>query len=220
MPGTIEEPGAFGQEQEGDGGGDDDHIGQGEPGDDQLPVRRSRTGGKFAPAAGGSCQYVGEVLETGRTEQHPGEGDQRKRDNYLRVPVQPGGRQDSGFPVQPAFWLFGEVSGHEVQGIQGAPGKECEAGAVPDAAQEKGHGDGEGINEMIGTHPQVTFFFQTAGDAESEREKDIIAQPVGQRDVPAAPKIFDGGGGIGTVEIFRELESQQFRASPGDIDIS
>src|ERR1019366_7238360 len=48
-----------------------------------------------------------------------------------------------------------------------------------------------------------------------QREVEIIAQPVGKTDVPAAPEFGDIAAAVRAVEIQRQAGSQQLRAAAG-----
>src|SRR6185437_10323129 len=52
------------------------------------------------------------------------------------------------------------------------------------------------------------------------RKVQVIAQPVGERDVPSPPEISDVFRGVGTVEVYRQLDPQQQRRADGDIGIA
>ena len=91
--------------------------------------------------------------------------------------------------------------------MEGAPNDKGERGAVPEAADEE---DDYNIQR-----PTREFHAVAA-----EGDIDIVAEPRGEGDVPAAPEISNGAGGVGAIEVEREVVAQHARAADGDIGIS
>ena len=73
--------------------------------------------------------------------------------------------------------------------------------AVPEAAEH--HRDN-----------QVAIAPPLPVSAATERDIEVVAQPAGERHVPAPPEILDRDGGIGAVEVLREGDAEQ----QGDAD--
>lgn len=55
-----------------------------------------------------------------------------------------------------------------------------------------------------------------AASAPAQREIDVIAQPGGEGDVPSAPEVTCGGGGIGHREVLGQVETEDLAAANGD----
>ena len=90
--------------------------------------------------------------------------------------------------------------------MQGAPDYKCPGGAVPQAADEEHQHD-------------VKQPFCQRNAVAAEGDIDIIFEPTCERNMPATPEISDGAGGIGAVEILREVEAEDARRADGDIGI-
>lgn len=95
----------------------------------------------------------------------------------------------------------------EQQRVVGAPGDECPVRAVPEPADEE---DDQRVAEH---HP-----FRTP--AAAQRDVDVVAEPRGERDVPAAPEFGDVAREIGVVEIAHEAEPEQPRDADGDVRVA
>ena len=72
--------------------------------------------------------------------------------------------------------------------MQGAPDDECPCGAVPEAAYKKDYHD-------------VNCPFNEGDAVAAEGDIDIILEPRCEGDMPAAPEISDGAGGIWAIEV-------------------
>jgi hypothetical protein len=90
--------------------------------------------------------------------------------------------------------------------VQQAPDSEGPGEAVPEAAQQ--HGD-----RQVDVRHDL-------GALAGQRKVEIIAQPVGEADVPTAPEFGEIGAPIRPVEIRRQADSQQLRAAAGDVGIA
>jgi hypothetical protein len=66
---------------------------------------------------------------------------------------------------------------------------------VPEAADEHGGHQGE-----VGAHVSVA--------AAAEGDVEIVAEPGGERDAPAAPEVGEADGRVGKAEIIRESKPQ------------
>ncbi len=69
-------------------------------------------------------------------------------------------------------------------------------------------GDGHGQEEVAVGAPAAAAV-ATQGDIE------VVAQPAGQRQVPAPPEVLDAAGKIGPVEVFRKVEAQHQAQADG-----
>ena len=96
----------------------------------------------------------------------------------------------------------------EPDAVPGAPDQKGPAGAVPQAADH--HGDHEiQIGEDL-----------PAGAQAGQREIEIIAQPVGERNVPATPKVGNVLGGVRAIEVARERDAEQQRGADRDVGVA
>ena len=48
----------------------------------------------------------------------------------------------------------------------------------------------------------------------------IVAEPAGQRNVPAAPELLDGGRGVRIIEVFAEMEAEHASETDGHIAVA
>src|SRR5216684_1236620 len=79
--------------------------------------------------------------------------------------------------------------------MDGTPNDECPVCAVPKSAQEHDHS-----KVQVGA---ARSFLVAA-----ERDVEVVAEPGGKRNVPAAPKVCDAFGEIGAGEVFRNFEAE------------
>lgn len=89
----------------------------------------------------------------------------------------------------------------EEHAVDAAPEDEVEGRAMPKTAEKHGHEEVEILTELAVT-------VAAKGDVE------VVLEPRGEADVPASPKLSDGGGAVGVVEVLGELEAEQ----EGDAD--
>ena len=90
--------------------------------------------------------------------------------------------------------------------MDGAPDDEGPLGAVPEAADDH---DGHEVEVGAGGAEAVA----TEGDVE------VVAEEGGEGDVPAAPELGDGGGFVGGVEVFDEVEAEEFGEADGHVGV-
>ena len=91
--------------------------------------------------------------------------------------------------------------------VEQSPENEGPADAVPEAAEEK---DDDGV-EVAGALP--------AGGV-GEGEVDVVAEPVGEGDVPAAPEVGEVEGLVGAVEVVRDGEAEEEAEAHGDVGVA
>jgi len=96
----------------------------------------------------------------------------------------------------------------ESDAVPGAPDKKRPASAMPEAADH--HGDDE---------IQVREDFPARAEA-GQREIQIIAQPIGEGDVPATPEVGNVLGGVGAIEVGRKRDAEQQGGAQGDVRVS
>ncbi len=85
-----------------------------------------------------------------------------------------------------------------------APENIGQAAAVPEAAHKKG--DKEIQAALPFRHPVA-----------AKGNIDIIPEPGGQRNMPAAPKFFDGKGEVRAFKVYRKVDTEQFCAADGNV---
>ena len=88
-----------------------------------------------------------------------------------------------------------------------APDQEIPTGAVPQSAEQHGQ-------------HQVAVGAPGAVAAAAERNVQIVAQPAGERDVPAPPEVGDAGGQVRAAEIDREMKAEQLRHADRHVGIA
>ena len=81
------------------------------------------------------------------------------------------------------------------QTVQPAPDHESPGGPVPEPAQQHGRHQIDGAARL-------------AMAVAAQRDVEMVAQEMAQRDVPAAPELHDRGGFVRAVEVDRQAEAQ------------
>src|SRR5690606_27516404 len=120
----------------------------------------------------------------------PGDADEVEEDQGAeRAPGEAPGDAEAGGRGRRGVQRAGEAAvGDEVEAVEGAPGDEGPGGAVPEAAQEHG-----GHEVELGAHRALAVAAQ--GDVE------VVAEPGGEADVPAAPELAGVARGVGHGEV-------------------
>ena len=90
--------------------------------------------------------------------------------------------------------------------VKRAPGDEGPRGAVPETTYEH-------REEEVAIGAEARAVVSAEGDVE------VVAQPAREREVPAPPEVGDGDGGVGAVEVLRELVAEEARAAVGDVGV-
>ena len=54
----------------------------------------------------------------------------------------------------------------------------------------------------------------------AERNIQVVAEPAGQRNVPAAPELLDGGRSVRIIEVFAEMEAEHASETDGHIAVA
>ena len=91
--------------------------------------------------------------------------------------------------------------------MQPSPDHEVPRGAVPEAAE---HHDDEQVHVRANATLAVP----------AERDVQVVAQPRGERDVPAVPELGDGLREVGRVEILREHEPEHQTETDGHVGVA
>ena len=91
--------------------------------------------------------------------------------------------------------------------VPSSPQNESPCGAVPESSEQ--HGDN-----------QVDVGSYVAFAVSSKRNVEVVFQPAGEGDVPAAPEFGDGRRFIGGVEVFVEMEAEQQSDTDGHIGVA
>lgn len=91
--------------------------------------------------------------------------------------------------------------------MDSAPDEESPGGSVPQAAEE--HGEDE-----------VCVGAGRASSISAEGDVEVVSEPRGKGDVPAAPEVGDGGGSVGGIEVFCEDEPEHQSESDGHVGIA
>src|SRR5580704_17205253 len=96
---------------------------------------------------------------------------------------------------------------HQENSVAKSPYHKGPARAVPQAAEQE-HRD------------EVEVVARGRNAVAAERNIDVVAEPGGERDVPAPPEIADGLGSVGKLEIFDKLEAEHFSHADGHVRIA
>ena len=100
----------------------------------------------------------------------------------------------------------GFVKNGEENAVQESPNYKIPRGAVPQSTDSK-------YNDDIDIRSDFSF------PIASKREIEIVAEPVGERDMPSCPKILEGSRQIRFVEISAQFEPEQTGCADGDLRI-
>ncbi len=103
-------------------------------------------------------------------------------------------------PVQRAFHA-------QADPVDRSPGHERPRRAVPQPAEQ--HRD-----------HHVPVRHERALPVTAERDVDVVAQPAGERHVPAPPEVLQRDRGVRRVEVLRELEAEQQRDADRDVRVA
>src|SRR5437870_4356533 len=82
--------------------------------------------------------------------------------------------------------------------MRAAPEHEVVAGPVPESAEQH-------------RQEKVSVLFDPAFAIAAERYVKVVAQPAGERDMPAPPELRDVRRAVGVVEVFRQFEAEETR---------
>ena len=91
--------------------------------------------------------------------------------------------------------------------MQGAPQHKCPRRAVPEAAQQEG-------DEQVAQGPS------RAPAVATQRNVQIIAEPAGQRDVPAPPEVLYIRGLVGGIKVPRQMDIEEQRTAYGHVAVA
>ena len=100
----------------------------------------------------------------------------------------------------------GKAINQDEDSIVQAPEDKVPRRAVPEAGQKKD-------DQNIGRRPR------RADVGAAERDVNVVANPGGQRDVPAPPEIRRGFREVGVIEVLDQLKSEQSRCAAGDVGV-
>ena len=98
--------------------------------------------------------------------------------------------------------LFADEQHKEPQ----APRDECPVGPVPEARERP-------------DEKEVQNIARAGAAVAAEGNVDIVAEPRGERDVPAPPELGDAAGDIGIVEVFKKVEAEHPAKADGHVGI-
>ncbi len=99
------------------------------------------------------------------------------------------------------------AEGGETDAVEESPENEGPADAVPESAEEK---DNDRV-EIGGAFPAVSV---------GEGGIDVVAEPVGEGDVPAFPEVGYVDGFVGAVEVVGDGEAEELAESHGDVGVA
>ena len=146
------------------------------------------------------ADYFGRHAERICAEEDPGKTHQTEGDQNAKKTM----RKSTCFDVKNADQGGADglqhVADDLVEAVQRTPHNEGDAGAVPDAAHDENNHD-------------VQIFARLPPAVAAERDVDVIAEPVGERLMPAAPEIGDARGKIRAVKILAHLVAQHLRGA-------
>ncbi len=93
------------------------------------------------------------------------------------------------------------------QTVQTAPDDVGQAASVPEPAHQKCDHQIQAVTPF--RHPVA-----------AERDIDIVSEPCGERNVPAAPELLDRKGEVGAFEIGHQIDPEQLGTADGNIRVA
>ena len=178
-------------------GGDNDEVVTGDG-------RKKMSGGTHSQ----HTRYIAErKLDRRRAEEYPTEGGEEKSEQHLEELGEGRQRTGGGDGVEMAAIAAEEDEWQKEEGVVEAPEEEGPVGAMPqptDQEDDKGVGDGA----------------PTAGTAAAEGNVEVVAEPGGERDMPAAPELGDIAAEVGDIEVAPQADTEEFGTSDGDVAVA
>ncbi len=112
--------------------------------------------------------------------------------------------QDAGnaFVPGPAQALNGQE-----EGMAGAPQQKGGVGPVPEAGNQH-------------DRPERADGAQAPAAAAAERNVEVVAKPLRERDVPAGPELAQGDGQVGMVEVHLEVQPHPLGQPAGNLAVA
>src|ERR1700722_13995801 len=126
------------------------------------------------------------------------EEDPREADDVERhqPSYPPGGGSVPAHAARGAPPVVDESLAGEPSAVDPAPRDERPGGAMPEAPQQH-------------RHHQVPIREEPPAAIAAERDVEVVPKPARERHVPATPEVLKRDGGVGRIEVLREVESEQ-----------
>ena len=160
--------------------------------------------GKFAEIPGGAGhapEHPAQLLQGG-TDAVRAEQDPAGIDDKQRIDAAEQFREEAIGLRQPDHTLQDQE-----KSVEQAPEDKIPLSAVPQSGREE---NDQKVQNGAERSPAVP----------SQRDIEIIAEPVGKGNVPAPPEFADGLGAVGQVKVFPEGKTERFRQSDSHIGIA
>ena len=155
--------------------------------------------GAAVAEGGGAAEHRGHVAQRSadivRAEEHPAQNDEQHGVDMLQK------RRKARERLTPEK-LFADEQHKEPQ----APRDERPVGPVPEARERP-------------DEKEVQNIARAGAAVAAEGNVDIVAEPRGERDVPAPPELGDAAGDIGIVEVFKKVEAEHPAKADGHVGI-
>ncbi len=142
-----------------------------------------------------------------RTEDNPADDDQQKSGAHPARFLYRGEQASLRRHIRVSAVLAHNEQWQEQHGMIGSPADERPVGAVPEAADKE-------------YNQRVAHRLPLAAPASAQRDVDVVAEPGGERYVPAAPELGDVSREIGEIEVAHQVDAEQARRADGDVRIS
>ncbi len=135
-------------------------------------------------------------LERRRAKEDPGDADEEERDRHGAHEPHATPRDEPAGPEAHDHSL-----GAKIKGMQAAPEHEAPIRAVPEASEQ--HGEAK-----------IRVSARDAAAISAQRDIEIVAQPGGERDVPALPEVGESRRCVRVAKVIRQGEAE----AHGDAD--
>ncbi len=103
--------------------------------------------------------------------------------------------------------LTPQEQGQEIERVEEPPDDEGPVGAMPESAHDE-------------NDERIADLHADAAAAAAQGDVEVVAEPGGQRDVPAPPELGDVAGEVGVGEIAHQVEAEQPGGADGDVGVA
>ena len=145
--------------------------------------------------------------DAGGTEDNPTHHGEHESQGHLTQLFQRGQHTAGSNDIGVFAVLAQQDERQEEAGMVESPGEESPVGAMPEAADEE---DDKGVAHHL----------PLADTTAAQRDVDVVTEPGGQRDMPAAPELGNVAAEIGVGEVAAQADSEELGGTDGDIAVA
>ena len=118
-------------------------------------------------------------------------------------------------PPRPPAQQRGEPEQHQQQALVRAPQHERPRRAVPQSGQQHRHQRGRAVDPEVVPESEPPHPVQAPRQSVADRQEQVVAQPLGQADVPVGPELLRGPHEVREAEVDVQLDAEQLRRCRG-----